>query len=83
MVAHEKMRILAESLEPGEKVAEVARRNDVAATVLFSRRRQARLPEEAAPTMMPMLIAEPRPVAAKPRRTPGEGAMPHRDRSRR
>ena len=67
----EKMRILAESLEPGAKVAEVARRNDVAASVLFSWRRQARLPEEAGPTMVPVLIAEPTPFAAKPRRTRG------------
>ena len=35
----EKMRILAESLEPGAKVAEVARRNDVAPSVLFAWRR--------------------------------------------
>ena len=38
----EKMRILAESLEPGAKVAEVARRNGVAPSVLFAWRRQAR-----------------------------------------
>jgi transposase len=67
----EKMRILAESLEPGAKVAEVARRNDVAPSVLFSWRRQARLPQEAAPTMVPVVIGEPTPVAAKPRRTRG------------
>lgn len=67
----EKMRILAESLEPGAKVADVARRTDVAPSVLFSWRRQVRLPEAAAPAMVPVVIAEPPPVAAKPRRTRG------------
>ena len=70
----EKMRILAESLEPGAKVAEVARRNDVAPSVLFAWRRQARLPAVAT-TMVPVTIAELScPVAAapmKPRRTRG------------
>ena len=72
----EKMRILAESLEPGATVAEVARRNDVAPSVLFSWRRQARLPA-ASTTMVPVMVAEP--VSAlyaavptmKPRRTRG------------
>ena len=71
----EKMRILAESLEPGATVAEVARRNDVAPSLLFSWRRQARLPVAASTTMVPVTIAEPSgPVAAahtKPRRTRG------------
>ena len=53
----EKMRILSESLEPGAKVAEVARRNDVASSVLFAWRRQARLPA-ATTTMVPVMIAE-------------------------
>ena len=71
----EKMRILAESLEPGAKVAEVARRNDVAPSVLFAWRRQARFPVAAASTaMVPVKIAEPAvtpSVATKARRTRG------------
>ena len=71
----EKMRILAESLEPGAKVAEVARRNDVAPSLLFSWRRQARLPAAAFTTMVPVTVAEPFGVVpaapTKPRRTRG------------
>ena len=71
----EKMRILAESLEPGAKVAEVARRNDVASSVLFSWRRQARLPAAASATMVPVTVAEPvgvvPAVLTKPRKTRG------------
>ena len=71
----EKMRILAESLEPGATVAEVARRNDIAQSVLFSSRRQVRVPASAAPTMMPVMIADPGiaagHIASKPRRTRG------------
>ncbi len=69
----EKMRILTESLEPGAKVAEVARRNDVAPSVLFAWRRQARLPA-ASTTMVPVMIAEPSvapSIPTKPRRTRG------------
>ena len=70
----EKMRILAESLEPGATVAEVARRNDVAPSVLFAWRRQARLPT-ASTTMVPVTIAMPSGVAPtapmKSRRTRG------------
>ena len=69
----EKMRILAESLEPGATVSEVARRNDVAASLLFTWRRQARHPAAASTTMVPVVIGEPpgpaASVAAKPRRT--------------
>ena len=76
----EKMRILAESLEPGAKVAEVARRNDVAPSVLFSWRRQVRSSEAASPAMIPVVIGEPRVVsdqAAIPRR---RGRGPAKDR---
>ena len=68
----EKMRILAESLDPGATAAEVARRNDVAPSFLFAWRRQVRLPA-ASTTMVPVTITEPSgPVASgpmKPRRT--------------
>ena len=70
----EKMRILAESLEPGARVAEVARRNDVAPSVLFAWRRQARLPAAASTTMVPVMIVEPGVAPSsptKPRRTRG------------
>ena len=55
----EKMRILAESLEPGATAAEVARRNDVSPSLLFAWRRQARFPATASATMVPVMIAEP------------------------
>ena len=69
----EKMRILAESLEPGVTVAEVARRNDVAPSVLFAWRRQARLPAATSTTMVPVMIAESpeASVVTKPRRKRG------------
>lgn len=70
----EKMRILAESLEPSATVAEVARRNDVAPSVLFAWRRQARLPAAASTTMVPVKIAElgvASSIATKPRRSRG------------
>ena len=38
----EKARILEETLAPGANVSEVARRNDVAKSVLFGWRREAR-----------------------------------------
>ena len=71
----EKMRILTESVEAGATVTEVARRNDVAPSVLFAWRRQARLPAAASTTMVPLVIAEPSgpeaSVITKPRRTRG------------
>lgn len=65
----EKARILAESLEPGATVTQVARRNDLAASVLFSWRQQARIGKAAPPTMVPVIVAEP--DGAPPRRTRG------------
>ena len=71
----EKMRILAESLEPGAMVAEVARRNDVSPSLLFAWRRQARFPATASATMVPVMIAKPAGAGlaapTKPRRTRG------------
>jgi transposase len=70
----EKARILAESLEPGATVTQVARRNDLAPSVLFSWRQQARIGKAAPPSMVPVIIAEPDgapPVSAPPRRTRG------------
>jgi transposase len=63
----EKARVLAESLEPGARVAEVARRNDVAQSVLFSWRRAARVGNPAPPAMVPVIVAEPE--GAAPRAT--------------
>ena len=52
-------------------MAEVARRNDVAPSVLFAWRRQARLPAAASMTMLPVVIAEPSAAPMKLRRTRG------------
>ena len=43
----DKARIVEETLAPGAKVTEVARRNGVAASVVFTWRRQARTVEKA------------------------------------
>ena len=45
----DKARIVEETLAPGVKVTEVARRNGVAASVVFTWRRQARTAERAMP----------------------------------
>ncbi len=45
----DKARIVEETLAPGAKVTEVARRNGVAASVVFTWRRQARTVEQAEP----------------------------------
>ncbi len=58
----EKMRIVAETLEPGAKVTTVARRNRVAASLVFTWRRLARtgqLSVEPAPALVPVQIATP------------------------
>jgi transposase len=41
----DKIRIIEETLAPGAKVTEVARRNGIAASVVFTWRRQARTAE--------------------------------------
>jgi transposase len=53
----DKARIVEETLAPGAKVTEVARRNGVAASVVFTRRRQARTAERVGPCFAPVQIA--------------------------
>jgi transposase len=53
----DKARIVEETLEPGAKVTEVARRNGVAASVVFTWRRQARTIEQVGPRFAPVQIA--------------------------
>lgn len=53
----DKVRIVEETLAPGAKVTEVARRNGVAASVVFTWRRQARTVERIGPCFAPVQIA--------------------------
>src|ERR1700730_14378832 len=53
----DKMRIVEETLVPGAKVTEVARRNGIAASVVFTWRRQARTVEKVGPCFAPVQIA--------------------------
>ncbi|KIZ34129.1 MULTISPECIES: transposase [Rhodopseudomonas] len=53
----DKARIVEETLAPGAKVTEVARRNGVAASVVFTWRRQARTTERVGPCFAPVQIA--------------------------
>jgi transposase len=53
----DKARIVEETLAPGAKVTEVARRNGVAASVVFTWRRQARTAERVGPCFAPVQIA--------------------------
>ena len=53
----DKARIVEETLAPGAKVTEVARRNGVAASVVFTWRRQARTAERLGPCFAPVRIA--------------------------
>jgi transposase len=53
----DKARIVEETLGPGAKVTEVARRNGVAASVVFTWRRQARTVAQAEPRFAPVQIA--------------------------
>jgi transposase len=71
----DKMRIVEETLAPGAKVTEVARRNGIAASVVFTWRRQARTIEKVGPCFAPVQIA-----AAETR---GENAKPLSDDDRR
>ncbi|MCK1459823.1 transposase [Bradyrhizobium sp. 2] len=47
----DKARIVEETLTPGAKVTEVARRNGVAASLVFTWRRQARTSEQVVPSL--------------------------------
>ena len=65
----DKTRIVEETLVPGAKVTEVARRNGVAASVVFTWRRQARTVGQVGPCFAPVQItaaAETGGVSAKP-----------------
>lgn len=53
----DKARIVEETLAPGAKVTAVARRNGVAASLVFTWRRQARTSEQVAPSFAPVQIA--------------------------
>src|SRR6266566_1912464 len=53
----DKARIVEETLAPGAKVTEVARRNGVAASLVFTWRRQARTAERIVPCFAPVQIA--------------------------
>src|SRR6185503_6035228 len=53
----DKARIVEETLAPGAKVAAVARRNGVAASLVFTWRRQARTSEQVVPSFTPGQIA--------------------------
>src|ERR1700746_2582401 len=53
----DKGRIVEETLAPGAKVTEVARRNGIAASVVFTWRRQARTAERVVPSFAPVQIA--------------------------
>jgi transposase len=52
----DKARIVEETLVPGAKVTEVARRNGVAASVVFTWRRQARTVAKVEPCFVPVQI---------------------------
>src|SRR3974390_474752 len=53
----DKARIVEETLAPGAKVTEVARRNGVAASLVFTWRRQARTIEQVGSRFAPVQIA--------------------------
>src|SRR3954449_13071449 len=53
----DKARIVEDTLAPGAKVTEVARRNGIAASVVFTWRRQARTVEKVGSCFAPVQIA--------------------------
>ena len=64
----EKARIVEETLVPGARVAEVARRNAVSASLMFGWRRLARdgLLGQGVPALMPVAIVAPAPAPPSP-----------------
>ena len=71
----DKARIIEETLAPGAKVSEVARRNDVAASVVFMWRRKARVPSNAVAPFVPVNIFEaPSVISSASIRTPASPA---------
>jgi transposase len=64
--AAEKAAILAETLEPGARFADVARRHGVNRNLLGTWRRRAREGVEAAPTFVPLQIRDEAAVATTP-----------------
>jgi transposase len=68
----EKMRLVEETLVPGAKISEVARRNGISASLLFTWRRQSRAVEApAVPHFAAVQIAGPVAVA-EPARLPSD-----------
>lgn len=53
----DKARIVEETLAPGAKMTEVARRNGVAASVVFTWRREAQTVDKVGPSFAPVQIA--------------------------
>ena len=53
----DRVRIVEETLVPGAKVTEVARRNGIAASLVFTWRRQARTVDQVGPCFAPVRIA--------------------------
>ena len=74
----EKARIIEETLVPGARVAEVARRNAVSASLVFGWRRLARdgLLGRGVPALVPVEIVAP--VPALPAPTPSSISRPRR-----
>ena len=74
----EKARIIEETLVPGARVAEVARRNAVSASLVFGWRRLARdgLLGRGVPALVPVEIVAPAPALPAP--TPSSVSRPRR-----
>jgi len=69
----EKQRLVAESYEPGASVSLVARRHDINANLLFTWRRQMRVPAAPPLELIPIEI-----VGATPAAVPASGAEAER-----
>ena len=81
----DRARIIAETLEPGAVVSQVARRYGLRPQQLFTWRREARqrTDEVNAPVFVPaMIAAEPEPGPAKPPRKARASSRPKRRRTR-